>query len=105
MAGFLGRIRADLRLQKVILIVMGILAAVSLVQGCKNAVLVSQDFQWDAAKALTLHINPYDESLSPSGILDSYDFEKYYLQMEANQFPSLLLLLFPYTLLPPLTAR
>ena len=101
----MGRIRADLRLQKVILIVMGILAAVSLVQGCKNAVLVSQDFQWDAAKALTLHINPYDESLSPSGILDSYDFEKYYLQMEANQFPSLLWLLFPYTLLPPLAAR
>ena len=101
----MGRIRADLRLKKIILIVMGILAAVSLVQGCKNAVLVSQDFQWDAAKALTLHINPYDESLSPSGILDSYDFEKYYLQMEANQFPSLLWLLFPYTLLPPLAAR
>ena len=100
----MGRIKADRGLQKLILIFMGVLAAVSLIQGCKNAVLVSQDFQWDAAKALTLKVDPYDESLQPSGLLDS-DFEKYYLQMEANQFPSLLLLLFPYTLLPPLTAR
>ncbi len=104
MAEILGRIKADLRLRKIILFIMGVLAAVSLVQGCKNAVLVSQDFQWDAAKALVMGIDPYDESLSPSGALPP-EFEKYYLQMEANQFPSLLLLLYPYTLLPPLAAR
>ena len=104
MAEILGRIKADLRLKKLILFIMGVLAAVSLIQGCKNAVLVSQDFQWDAAKALVMGIDPYDESLSPSGALPP-EFEKYYLQMEANQFPSLLLLLYPYTLLPPLAAR
>ena len=104
MAEILGRIKADLRLKKLILFIMGVLAAVSLIQGCKNAVLVSQDFQWDAAKALVMGIDPYEESLDPSGTLPP-EFEKYYLQMEANQFPSLLLLLFPYTLLPPLAAR
>jgi hypothetical protein len=104
MAEILGRIKADLRLKKLILVIMGVLAAVSLIQGCKNAVLVSQDFQWDAAKALVMGINPYDESLNPGGHLPP-EFEEYYLQMEANQFPSLLLLLFPYTLLPPLAAR
>ena len=104
MAEILGRIKADLRLKNLILFIMGVLAAVSLIQGCKNAILVSQDFQWDAAKALVMGIDPYDESLSPSGVLPP-EFEKYYLQMEANQFPSLLLLLYPYTLLPPLAAR
>lgn len=86
-------------------IIFGLLAAVSLIQGCRNAIAVSQDFQWDAAKALTLRINPYIESLTPTGILDQYHWEDYCLQMEANQFPSLLMLLFPYTLLAPLTAR
>ena len=71
----------------------------------RNAAQFSQDFQWDAVKTFTMRINPYDESLDPSGILDQYGFDDYYLQMEANQFPSLLMLLIPYTFLPPLTAR
>lgn len=89
------------------LIVMVLLAVVSLLQGIKNAYLVSQDFQWDAAKVFSMRINPYDESVSmnPSGILDQYGFDEYYLQMEANQFPSLLCILLPFTLLGPLTAR
>ncbi|MCR4655235.1 MAG: glycosyltransferase 87 family protein, partial [Lachnospiraceae bacterium] len=105
MTTILGRIGTDLKLQRIILIISAFLAAISLAQGCRNAYLVSQDFQWDAAKALSLKINPYDESINPSGALEPYGFEEYYLQMEANQFPSLLLLLFPYTLLPPLAAR
>jgi len=92
-------------INRIIIVVLALLAAVSLVQGCRNAIRDSQDFQWDAAKALTIGINPYDESINPSGILDNYDFEKYYLQMEANQFPSLLLILYPFTFLPPLVAR
>lgn len=88
-----------------LIVIFSILAAISLLQGCKNAIEVSQDFQWDAAKAFVLKINPYIESLTPTGVLDSYDFEAYYLQMEANQFPSLLMLLIPYTFLPPLLAR
>lgn len=89
------------------LIVMILLASVSLLQGIRNACRDSQDFQWDAAKVFTLGINPYDESasMSPSGILDAYGYDEYYLQMEANQFPSLLCILIPFTLLPPLMAR
>ena len=86
-------------------VLYGILAAVSIVQGCRNAEAYSQDFQWDAAKALVLRVNPYTESLNPTGALDAYGFEEYFKQMEANQFPSLLFLLFPYTLLTPLAAR
>ncbi|MCR4924049.1 MAG: DUF2029 domain-containing protein [Lachnospiraceae bacterium] len=93
------------KIKKVILFIMACLAALSLVQGCRNAMEASQDFQWDAAKAFTLKINPYDESLNPGRIPKEYEFEKYYLQMEANQFPSLLILLIPFTFLPPLTAR
>lgn len=85
--------------------VLGVLAALSVMQGCRNAVMYSQDFQWDAAKALMLGINPYTESMHPTGALDAYGFEEYFKQMEANQFPSLLFLLLPYTFLPPLAAR
>ena len=72
--------------------ILGLLAAVSIVQGCRNAEVYSQDFQWDAAKALVLRVNPYTESLNPTGALDAYGFEEYFKQMEANQFPSLLFL-------------
>jgi len=89
----------------ILLIILAFLAFVSLIQGIRNGVRDSQDFQWDAAKVLSQGINPYDESLNPSGILDEYDYEDYYLQMEANQFPSLLMILFPFTVLKPLTAR
>ena len=94
---------------KAVLIILILLAAVSVVQGVKNALLFSQDFQYDAALALRSGINPYEESLHPTGILstgataDFYDFfeERGIPQkMEANQFPSLLMLLFPMTLLP-----
>ena len=88
-----------------VIALLAAMALVSLIQGVRNAVGASQDFQWDAAKAFTMRINPYDESLHPSGILDAYGFEDVYLQMEANQFPSLLMLLIPYTFLAPLTAR
>lgn len=101
----MNKILSDKKIYNIVIAVLGIMALVSLIQGCRNAIEVSQDFQWDAVKTLLLKINPYDESLNPSGILDQYGFDKYYLQMEANQFPSLLLILSPYTLLSPLTAR
>ncbi|MBQ7587054.1 MAG: DUF2029 domain-containing protein [Lachnospiraceae bacterium] len=88
-----------------VIALLAAMAAVSLIQGIRNAAEFSQDFQWDAVKAFTMRINPYDESLHPSGILDAYGFEDVYLQMEANQFPSLLMLLIPYTFFAPLTAR
>ena len=87
------------------MLILAALALISLIQGCKNAIQYSQDFQWDAAKVLTLRMNPYDLSLNPTDELKALGYEEYYLQMEANQFPSLLWILFPYTLLPPLAAR
>ena len=98
----------------IVLAVLSIMAAVSVVKGCMNAYVYSQDFQWDAAKALSLRIDPYDESLNPTGALDTGtlgDFYDYFKsidapqKMEANQFPSLLMLLYPMTLLPPSAAR
>ncbi|MFT3982528.1 MAG: glycosyltransferase 87 family protein [Lachnospiraceae bacterium] len=99
------RVWENKKLRMAVLAVTALLAVISVVQGCRNAAAFSQDFQWDAAKVFTLKINPYRESLSPSGILDRYGYEEYFKQMEANQFPSLLMLLIPYTLLPPLAAR
>ncbi len=93
------------RFKYFIMLILAALALISLIQGCKNAVMYSQDFQWDAAKVLTLRMNPYDLSLNPTDELKSLGYEDYYLQMEANQFPSLLWILYPYTLLPPLAAR
>ena len=87
------------------MLIFAALALVSLVQGCKNAIHYSQDFQWDAAKVLALRMNPYDLSLNPTDELKALGYEEYYMKMEANQFPSLLWLLFPFTLLGPLTAR
>lgn len=94
-------------IRNALLILMAVLAAISLLQGIRNACTDSQDFQWDAMKVFSMRINPYDESASmnPSGILDSYHFDDYYLQMEANQFPSLLMLLLPFVAFKPLTAR
>ncbi len=93
------------KLYIVVICILTLMAIVSVIQGVRNAAVFSQDFQWDAAKVLALRINPYDESLNPSGILDKYGFDKYYLQMEANQFPSLLMILFPFTVIEPLMAR
>ena len=91
----------------ILLVVIALLATVSLLQGVRNAARDSQDFQWDAMKVFSLRINPYDESdsMNPSGILDEYGYDEYYLQMEANQFPSLLMLLLPFAPLKPLAAR
>lgn len=97
-----------------IVVILSLMAAISLVQGIRNGAKYSQDFQWDAAKAFSMKIDPYDESLAPSGALSSgtlNDYYKYYesidapQKMEANQFPSLLMLLLPYTFMMPTPAR
>ncbi len=93
---------------------LAILAAISVYQGICNALTFSQDFQWDASRALMLGIDPYRESLLPTGALQTGNLKDYYSyyesidapqKMEANQFPSLLMLLYPYALLAPDTAR
>lgn len=95
----------DKRIWTAIYIVFGLMAIVSLLQGCRNAIGFSQDFQWDATKALVMRINPYLESLSPTKTEALLEFDAFFSQMEANQFPSLLALLIPYTFLSPLVAR
>ena len=105
MNNLVSKIKNDKKLHLLIIVLLSALAAVSYVQGIRNAAEFSQDFQWDAAKVFTMRINPYRESMNPSGCLDSFGYDEYYLQMEANQFPSLLMLLIPYTFLPPLVAR
>ncbi len=95
-------------------IILFLMAAVSVLQGAKNALHFSQDFQYDAALALRCGINPYEESLEPTGALENSPVGEFYRvfreagapqKMEANQFPSLLMLLFPLTFLPYKAAR
>lgn len=98
----------------VVIALLFVPAAVSVVRGVQNAYTFSQDFQWDSARALMEGIDPYSESLSPSGILETGQLGDYYARfesidakqkMEANQFPSLLMLLMPWALLAPDAAR
>ena len=95
-------------------IILILLAVVSVIQGAKNALYYSQDFQYDAALALRCGINPYEVSLSETGIMSQGPVAEFYRvfeeagapqKMEANQFPSLLMLLFPMTFLPYRAAR
>lgn len=99
---------------KIIILALALMAAVSLYAGAKNAFYYSQDFQWDAAKALWQKIDPYELSLHPGDDYQSEELGEFYKlftdkglkqKMEANQFPSLLLLLVPYTFMPPFAAR
>lgn len=98
----------------IIIVCLAIMATISVFQGVRNAINVSQDFQWDASRALIEGIDPYELSLHPEtkyqseGLTQFYDlFTSAGLQqkMEANQFPSLLYLLAPFAIIPPLTAR
>lgn len=97
-----------------LLAVLALLSLVSLYKGCCNAIELSQDFQWDAAKAFSMKLNPYIMSLHPGEGLDTKGLKEFYdlfeaanapQKMEANQFPSLLMLLLPFTFFNPLTAR
>ena len=95
--------------KRLIYLLLILAALVSIASGVKNAYRYSQDFQWDAAKALCLGHDPYDLSLGSSSVEDIPELDEFYgyfnsidvkQDMEANQFPSLLILLFLYTLLP-----
>ncbi len=96
------------------LAVLALLAAVSVFQGARNALEFSQDLQWDAAKALAMGLDPYELSKSPEEAVNYPQLAEFYgmftekglkQSMEANQFPSLLLLLYPVTLFSPAAAR
>ena len=101
-------------LRTALLFVLAALSALSLIQGIRNAVSFSQDFQWDAAKALAMRLDPYELSMTPQDAGRYPSLAAFYRmftdrgltqKMEANQFPSLLMLLFPMTLFLPQTAK
>lgn len=75
--------------------------AVSIVVGIKNG-WREFDFQWDSAKLLVMGDNPYLYSLEHKAIPYEGFMEQY---IDANQFPSCLLLLAPFTFLPQLLAN
>ena len=114
MDDFIGKIWGIRAVRYTAMLILAALALVSLIQGIRNAAESSQDFQWDAARALSMGLDPYDLSKDPGKALEYPPLADFYRlftdkglkqSMEANQFPSLLLLLFPYTLMNPLTAR
>lgn len=93
---------------RIFCIVLLVFAMVSVVQGCRNAVAYpagSFDFQWDSAKFLSMGINPYQETLNPTGKQEEMGFDIYYSSLEANQFPSMLMILLPYTIFTPMLAN
>ncbi len=76
-------------------------AAISLIAGFKNG-FCEFDFQWDPAKLLAMGDNPYVYSLEHKAIPYEGFMQKY---IDANQVPSCLLLLLPFTFLPQLLAN
>lgn len=66
--------------------------------------LGSRDFQWDVAKLLTQKVNIYtmDWFNTPTKI---QPFEPYYDEINANQFPSTLWFLLPWTFFDAVTAK
>lgn len=110
----LSRLYSSRIIRTAVFAVLVLAAVVSVFQGVRNAFAVSQDFQWDAAKALCSGLDPYELSIYPERALEDPDLARFYAmftdqglkqKMEANQFPSLLLLLAPMTLFPPETAK
>ncbi|MBQ6575933.1 MAG: DUF2029 domain-containing protein [Lachnospiraceae bacterium] len=101
-------------LRAAVLVMLAALALVSVIKGLQNAAEFSQDFQWDAAKALTMRLDPYELSLEPSRTAGIEPLDRFYRmftdrglkqKMEANQFPSLLMLLAPMTVFSPQAAK
>lgn len=95
-------------LTNALLIVLILLASISVLQGVRNAIGTARgsfDFQYDSALLFRLKINPYDESLNPTGISEKLGLLEYYDKVEANQFPSLLAILIPLTFLKPYAAN
>ena len=116
MKGFIKKTTADKRFWTVLYLLMAMMAIVSIYEGIANGLVWSQDFQYDAATALRSGYDPYDMSLSfdeeslpdvpcLKGFYEYYDGLGTPQRMEANQFPSLLYILVPYTLMPYNAAR
>lgn len=101
--GRIKEIRWD-RTKIIIVIFLYIISALSILLAIKKGVNNSPDFQWDAAKIIANRIDPYEASLNESSIYNRMYFDEYGV-LEANQFPSLLWLLYPYTFFSASTAK
>ena len=116
MKGFVKTATSDRRFWAVLYVLMALLSIISIYEGIRNGLVWSQDFQYDAATDLVNGYDPYDLSMDfdaerlpdiehLKGFYDYYDSLGTPQRMEANQFPSLLYILTPYTLLPYGAAR
>lgn len=110
----LARWKENRVLKVAVIAILTALAAISVIKGCENAVQFSQDFQWDAAKAFAMRLDPYELSRDPGMAENIEPLGEFYRmftdrgltqKMEANQFPSLLMLLLPMTIFSPYTAK
>lgn len=85
--------------------VLIILSVISVLRGLYNATVpfnTGQDFQWDASWLLLDHQNPYKITLlNEKAETDRFVPDR----LEANQFPSCLMLLWPYAVFPYTTAK
>lgn len=90
---------------KLITICVFLYGAVSVFMGVYRGFTGSMDFQWDSAKVLALRINPFEASMNPDKNIEQILINTGYGPLEANQFPSLLWLLYPFTLFTPHTAN
>lgn len=117
-----GKNNAVSRAALIMVVLLTVLAVISGIGAVRNALRYSQDFQYDAARALMRGVDPYEMSfLSRNGVSDEWNegvrraglepFYEYFesidapQKMEANQFPSLLYLLEPFAALPFKAAR
>ena len=90
---------------KVIFLFLMLYAVFSVGMGIRDGIVEGRDFQWDSAKVLALRIDPYQETLAPTGSLNQYEYIEEYDRLEANQFPSLLWLLYPMTFFSAANAK
>ena len=106
-----------------VVVLLTVFAVISIFGGVRNAARYSQDFQYDAARALMKGVDPYElselchrdppaegwyEGIEKTGLKPFYDYYESIdapQKMEANQFPSLLYLLEPLAALPFSAAR
>ena len=92
-------VRSSPLYQRVLLALLFLLAAISTVEGAKNAIQHSQDLQWSGSKMLLAHIDPWAEYLrgDPNHLILPNQYPNY--------LPILYLLIFPLGLLPLLPAK
>lgn len=92
----------------VVIVILCLMATISIAIGCANAVddpKGSFDFQYDSAKVFSLRQDPYDETMHPTEFQETMNLTKFYGRLQANQFPSMLMILLPFTLLSPMAAN